>query len=78
MKLELENGNVQGEGKDKDDIYIYIYTFNSSVGGGEATINFSTITKKKEEDICFQAIHLDYPWRNKGPQFDGVWMDGLL
>jgi len=56
VEIELENCNVQWEGREKDE---YIYRFNSSVGGGKTTINFTRITKEKEEDICSQ--YLDFP-----------------
>ncbi len=76
MKLELEMAMFKA--KEREKTWKKVYRFNNSVGGGKATINFSIITKEKKEDICSQGNHFDYPWKNKGLQFDGVWMDGLL
>jgi hypothetical protein len=58
VKLELQNRNVQGEEREKDEKK---KRFSRSAGRGETTINFSKIIKKKEDDICSQGIHHDFP-----------------
>jgi hypothetical protein len=48
VKLEPENGNVQGEGKEKDEKK---YIGSVAMLVVETTINFSRIIKEKEKDM---------------------------